>query len=140
MSLTFLASGIHLSTGLWSDRQDNGGAGSTARAHMSVRVGEVAGVLSFLIADYFQEAGLPPAIRRERALADTPQTEMALILERAVERGEISPASLSPRIASLAVDLVRHDLIMNQAPVPDVTLVEIVDKIFLPLVRPDTRG
>jgi AcrR family transcriptional regulator len=108
--------------------------------HMSVRVGEVAGVLSFLIADYFQEAGLPPAIRRERALADTPQTEMALILERAVERGEISPASLSPRIASLAVDLVRHDLIMNQAPVPDVTLVEIVDKIFLPLVRPDTRG
>ena len=58
----------------------------------------------------------------------------------AVERGEISPASLSPRIASLAVDLVRHDLIMNQAPVPDVTPVEIVDKIFLPLVRPDTRG
>jgi hypothetical protein len=36
--------------------------------------------------------------------------------------------------ASLPVDLVRHDLIMNQAPVPDDTLVEIVDRIFLPLV------
>jgi hypothetical protein len=32
------------------------------------------------------------------------------------------------------VDLVRHDLIMNQEPVPDSTLVEIVDKIFLLLV------
>jgi hypothetical protein len=32
------------------------------------------------------------------------------------------------------VDIVRHDLIMNQQPVPDSTLVEIVDKIFLPLV------
>jgi hypothetical protein len=32
------------------------------------------------------------------------------------------------------VDVVRHDLIMNQQPVLGSTLVEIVDKIFLPLV------
>jgi hypothetical protein len=32
------------------------------------------------------------------------------------------------------VEIVRHDLIMNQPPVPDSTLVEIVGKIFLPLV------
>ncbi len=32
------------------------------------------------------------------------------------------------------MDLVRHDLIMTQRPVPDPTLIEIVDKIFLPLV------
>jgi hypothetical protein len=38
------------------------------------------------------------------------------------------------RIASLPVDLVRHDLIMHQAPVPDETLIEFVDRIFLPLV------
>jgi hypothetical protein len=38
------------------------------------------------------------------------------------------------RIRSLPVDIVRHDLIMNQQPVPDATLAEIVDKIFLPLV------
>ena len=54
--------------------------------------------------------------------------------ERAVERGEIDPARLSPRIRSLPVDIVRHDLIMNQQPLPQATLVEIVDKIFLPLV------
>jgi hypothetical protein len=32
------------------------------------------------------------------------------------------------------VEIVRHDLIMNQPPVPDSTLVEIVGKIFPPLV------
>jgi AcrR family transcriptional regulator len=101
--------------------------------HMSVRVGEVAGIFSFLIADYFQEAGLPPAVLRERAVAGS-QSEMSAILERAVARGEISPGRLSPRVCSLPVDLVRHDLIMTQRPVPDATLVDIVDKIFLPLV------
>ena len=101
--------------------------------HMSARVGEVAGVFSFLIADYFQQEGLSPAVLRERAVGGTP-SEMELILERAVERGEIDPARLSPRIRSLPVDIVRHDLIMNQEPVPDSTLEEIVDKIFLPLV------
>jgi len=103
--------------------------------HMTARVGEVTGVLSFLIADSFTEAGVSPSVLRERALADAPINGTALIIERAVARGEIDPSRLSPRIRSLPVDLVRHDLIMTQTPVPDETLVEIVDRIFLPLVR-----
>lgn len=62
---------------------------------------------------------------------------MVAIIQRGVERGEIDPGRLSPRIASLPVDLVRHDVIMNQAPVADDTLIEIVDRIFLPLVIAD---
>jgi hypothetical protein len=68
---------------------------------------------------------------------------MAAIIQRAVERGEIDPGRLSPRIASLPLDLVRRDPIMNRAPVPDETLVEIVDRLFLLLVlagRPEQRG
>jgi hypothetical protein len=49
-------------------------------------------------------------------------------------RVRVAAERVSPRIATVAVDLVRHDLIMTQAPVPFETLVEIVDKIFLPLV------
>jgi len=103
--------------------------------HMSAGVGEIAGVLSFLVADYFNATGLPPSDLRARAIAGDTDV-MATILQRAVEGGEIKADRVSPRIASLPVDLVRHDLIMNQAPVPDDTLIEIVDRIFLPLLRP----
>jgi len=103
--------------------------------YMSARVGEIAGALSFLIAASFEEAGLTPAMLRERAVAGEPGT-MEAILERAAARGEIDSGGVSPRIASLPVDLVRHDLIMTLAPIADSTLIEIVDKIFLPLIRP----
>jgi AcrR family transcriptional regulator len=103
--------------------------------HMSAGVGEVTGVLSFLIANSFTEAGVSPAVLRERALAEVSISGTAQVIDRAIARGEIDPARLSPRIRSLPVDLVRHDVIMTQQPVPDATLVEIVDRIFLPLVR-----
>jgi AcrR family transcriptional regulator len=101
--------------------------------HVFAVFGEVAGVVSFLIADYFDETGLSAAVLRERALAGEP-TAMQIVLDRAVARGEIDPDRLSPRIATLPLDLVRHDLIMNRSPVPEADLIEIVDRIFLPLV------
>jgi AcrR family transcriptional regulator len=102
---------------------------------MSADVSEVVGVLTFVFADYFNATGRPPAEIRERAIAGRGSI-MTAIIERGVERGEIDPRRLTPRIATLPVDLVRHDLIMNLAPVPDETLIEIVDRIFLPLVEP----
>jgi Tetracyclin repressor-like, C-terminal domain len=103
---------------------------------LSAGVGEIAGVLSFMISDYFDTTGLSPSDLRERALAGVP-SRMTAIIQRAVQRGEIDPDRLSPRIAALPLDLTRHDLIMNRAPVPDNTLIEIVDRIFLPLVLAD---
>ncbi|HUC27788.1 MAG TPA: TetR/AcrR family transcriptional regulator [Streptosporangiaceae bacterium] len=61
---------------------------------------------------------------------------MRTILDRAAARGEIDPRRVTPRLAALPVDLLRHDLIMNQAGVADGALTEIVDQIFLPLVQP----
>ena len=68
---------------------------------LSPSVSEIAGVLSFVFADYFDTTGLSPADLRDQTLAGT-SSRMAAILQRAVERGEIDPDRLSPRIASAA--------------------------------------
>jgi AcrR family transcriptional regulator len=107
----------------------------TLLRQISASASEAIGVLTFVLADYFSTAGRPLSEIRQQAIADRGSI-MAAIIERAVERGEIDPRRLTPHIATLPVDLVRHDLIMNQTPVPDETLIEIVDHIFLPLVRP----
>ncbi len=60
---------------------------------------------------------------------------MAVILQRARSRGEVSTNRISSRIARLPVDLFRHEMIVTQDVVPDSVLEEIVDQIFLPLVR-----
>ncbi|OKI52987.1 TetR/AcrR family transcriptional regulator [Streptomyces sp. MJM1172] len=57
------------------------------------------------------------------------------IFDRAVDRGEIAPDRLSERVKSLPFDLLRHEILVTRAPAPDDVLEEIVDTIFLPLVR-----
>lgn len=56
-------------------------------------------------------------------------------IERAIARGEVEPGQISDRIARLPVDLFRHELLMTLKPLTDETIEEIVDTIFLPLVR-----
>ena len=60
---------------------------------------------------------------------------ITVILERAAERGEIPRRKVNPRIARLPADLVRQEMMLFDAPVPERSLAEIVDEIFLPLVR-----
>ena len=58
------------------------------------------------------------------------------VLARAVARGEARDTALTPRIATVAVDLLRNEYALNGATaVPESILVEIVDELFLPLVR-----
>ena len=57
------------------------------------------------------------------------------IIERGVRRGEIDPERITPRIISLPGDLARHELLMTLRPLRDEVIREIVQDIFLPLVR-----
>jgi len=59
---------------------------------------------------------------------------MMTILRRAEERGEVRLRKVTPRIAALPGDLIRHELLLAHAPVSDAVLAEIVDEVFLPLV------
>ncbi|MCF1485147.1 TetR/AcrR family transcriptional regulator [Agrobacterium vitis] len=57
------------------------------------------------------------------------------ILDRGVERGEIDPSRLTPRIVSLPTDLARHEMLMTLKPLSDEVILEIVEEVVLPLVR-----
>ena len=57
------------------------------------------------------------------------------LVARAVARGELQPGQVTGRVARLPVDLFRHELLMTLQPVADEVIEEIVDNIFLPLVR-----
>ena len=61
---------------------------------------------------------------------------MRPILARAIDRGEIAVARLTPRIVSLPTDLARHEILMTFEPLSDEAIKEIVDEVFLPLVSP----
>ncbi|MFJ2861929.1 TetR/AcrR family transcriptional regulator [Kitasatospora sp. NPDC087314] len=58
------------------------------------------------------------------------------VLGRAVARGEAAPEALHPRVATVAVVLLRNEFVVRGVPsAPDDVLVEIVDEVYLPLVR-----
>ncbi|WP_285706462.1 TetR/AcrR family transcriptional regulator [Microtetraspora sp. NBRC 16547] len=57
-------------------------------------------------------------------------------LGRAVARGEAAPEALHPRVATVAIVLLRNEFVVRGVPTaPDDVLVEIVDEVYLPLVR-----
>ncbi|MGA9310538.1 MAG: TetR/AcrR family transcriptional regulator [Pseudonocardiaceae bacterium] len=57
------------------------------------------------------------------------------VLRRGAVRGEVRPAALTTRIASVGPDLLRQYFLAHRSPVPDQVLIEIVDEVIMPLVR-----
>src|SRR5215472_9316117 len=62
---------------------------------------------------------------------------MTEILTRGVGRGEIAAEKLTPRLAALPFDLARYQLMVLRQPLSTQDIEEIIDRIFLPLVRAD---
>lgn len=62
---------------------------------------------------------------------------MRSILKRGVDRGEIDPVRLTPRNIALPTDLARNEILMTLRPLSDEVIREIVEDVFLPLVRGD---
>lgn len=68
--------------------------------------------------------------------ADAAAAPWLTVLGRAVARGEAAAEALHPRVATAAVVLLRNEFVVRGVPtVPDDVLVEIVDEVYLPLVR-----
>ncbi|QLQ40142.1 TetR/AcrR family transcriptional regulator [Micromonospora robiginosa] len=75
-------------------------------------------------------------LMRERSGADTMDRAWITMLERAATRGEAPGAAVHHRVATTPMMLLRAEYAMRGIPsVPDEVLVDIVDEVFLPLVR-----
>lgn len=75
------------------------------------------------------------ALIQERA-NDAGSATWLTVLGRAVARGDAQPEALHPRVATVAAVLLRNEYVTRASPTaPDHVLVEIIDEVYLPLVR-----
>ncbi|MGW6209241.1 TetR/AcrR family transcriptional regulator [Streptomyces sp. NPDC055089] len=73
---------------------------------------------------------------RDPATDGAPEAGWLTLLGRAVARGDAAPEALHPRVAGTPMALLRNEYVMLGVPsVPDAVLVEIIDEVFLPLIR-----
>jgi AcrR family transcriptional regulator len=101
---------------------------------MAARLGEVGPETIYgLLGDYLSDA--ESFARGQDQVLHISADVMTTILKRAADRGE-ARADVEPRIATLPTDLFRNELFMSRTPPSERVLAEIVDNVFLPLVRP----
>jgi AcrR family transcriptional regulator len=99
----------------------------------SVRLAEIGPETVYgLLGDIFADP--EPFSRLQDQLLHTGAGVMATILKRAADRGE-ARSDINVRVAALPTDLFRLELFHARTPPSDQVLTEIVDEVFLPLVR-----
>jgi AcrR family transcriptional regulator len=93
----------------------------------------VAGATAFsgLLAD----SGLTLGQARLKILHGSSSPLAETVYGRAHDRGEIDLGRIPPAVLAMPFDLVRHDLLMDLKPLPPARIHEIVDDLFMPLVR-----
>jgi AcrR family transcriptional regulator len=95
-------------------------------------------MMSEAIAGVMGEAFRHPevtALMRER-LDSTPLSKSIwLIVGRAVDRGELPVVVLPQRALRLPLDLIRAEAMLCGSPIPDETIVAMVDDVYLPLLH-----
>lgn len=100
----------------------------------SKRAVGIAAVFTLFSSEYFTEAASVPNDLRA-AVVQGNGTMLPVILDRAVQRGDIAREKLAPPVDALLGTLFREHVVMNfSAPPPDLRTAW-VDRVFLPLVR-----
>lgn len=92
-------------------------------------------LLTVQLGEYFAVSGTTPGDLRTELRTTETVRPCAVIVERAVARGELSPGERPARMVDLPFDLVRHEVLMTRAPIHPSALVEIVDTLWIPLLQ-----
>jgi AcrR family transcriptional regulator len=103
--------------------------------HANTTRNPMAALVSSMLGSYYNRTGPTPAELREAFMSQRDSASaVEQVVNRAVERGEVDPARLTPRIINLPFDLFRNEWMMTLTLVPDHVIRQIVDDIFIPLV------
>lgn len=100
----------------------------------SKRAFGIAAAFTLISSEYLSESSSVPKDLRA-ALAQGETQHLAIILQRAVERGQVDAERLVPPVSSLLSDLFRYYVVMNFAAPPEALRQAWVDEILLPLLR-----
>lgn len=104
----------------------------------TARIGFTA-VVSAAFSGLLAGTGLTPAEVREKIMPDGPLRSQE-VFDRAHARGEIDLETIPAAVLTMPFDLMRHDMLMNYAPIPPERVRAIVDDLFLPLVTARRPG
>jgi AcrR family transcriptional regulator len=91
-----------------------------------------------LIAGVMGEAFRHPevaALLHERLRSSPLSAVVGSIVGRAVDRGELRRIDLSQRAARIPLDLIRGETMLCGTPLSEETITELVDDVYLPLLR-----
>jgi AcrR family transcriptional regulator len=91
-------------------------------------------LLSVQLAEYFRETG-STFNDLKRVLTSGPRSGMDIILDHAEARGDIDRSKIDARTIELPSVLMRYEIIVTLDRMRDETIDEIVDDIWMPLLR-----
>jgi AcrR family transcriptional regulator len=91
-------------------------------------------LISVQLMDYFRDTGTNFSALRDTLRPPGEPTPFETIVARAVNRGELPDVPRPSRVVNLPFDLFRHDVLMTLRPLPDASIHEIIDEIWLPLL------
>jgi AcrR family transcriptional regulator len=94
----------------------------------------VSEMITGVLADAFRDPEVVALLQERLKNAPLPAAVEAIV-GRAVARGELHPVSLPERVARLPLDLIRSESMMCGAPIPNETIAELIDEVYLPVLR-----
>lgn len=106
---------------------------TTLRSTADLMDSEYGELLRGMLAEIMKDQELAAEARRQ--LADSGPYVMDEIYRRGIERGEVRPELRGTRTMTVALDLLRSEFIFRGTPIADTAIEDILDTVYLPLVR-----
>lgn len=120
---------------------DTGSFASDARALLrslaALMDSEYGELMRGVLTEITKNEELAAEARRQFMIAEPPLIDE--IYQRGVERGEVRPELRGTRAVTVAIDLLRNEFMTRGTPIAESTIDDILDTVYLPLVRLQRR-